>query len=332
VRGRADLLVVIGLSVAVLFAFGSEQVLHILVASERLGIGAKGLGWMTAAIAVGGLAVAPFTMRIVNSGHTGEFLGIAAVFLGAPLALLAVIDNVWVALAVLVVEGAAAITVEVLLITTLQRLAPRRALGRVMGLQDSAGAAANVLAALLAPFVVAAVSLEAALVVGGGVLVGYALIALPALVGAGRKAERAWAHYEPRVEMLAALPLLEGAAPELLERIAASMAAEQIDVGAVLLTQGDPADDLFVVRSGALDVLIDGVKVNTVSPGEVVGELGVLNRRPRSATVVATEPTELWRIAGDAFLGAIELQSITPDALRRGTAERVALASAGELG
>jgi hypothetical protein len=201
-----------------------------------------------------------------------------------------------------------------------------------MGLQDSAGAAANVLAALLAPFVVATLSLEAALVVGGGVLVGYALIALPALVGAGRKAERAWAHYEPRVEMLAALPLLEGAAPELLERIAASMVAEQIDVGAVLMTQGAPADDLFVVRSGALGVLIDGVTVNTVSPGEVVGELGVLNRRPRSATVVATESTELWRIAGEAFLGAIELQSITPDALRRGTAERVALASAVELG
>ena len=332
VRGRPDLLVVIGLSVAVLFAFGCEQVLHVLVASERLGIGAKGLGWMTAAIAVGGLAVAPFTMRIVNSGHTGEFMGIAAVFLGAPLALLAVIDNVWVALAVLVVEGAAAITVEVLLITTLQRLAPRRALGRVLGLQDSAGAAANVLAALLAPFLVATASLEVALVVGGGVLVVYAIVALPALAGVGRRAERAWARFEPRVEVLASLPLLDGAVPEVLERIAASIVPERIAAGAVLLVQGDPADDLFVVRGGALDVLVDGLKVNAVVPGEVVGELGVLNRRPRSATVIATEPTDLWRIAGRAFLAAIESHPITPDALRRGAAERVTLANAAELG
>ena len=55
VRTSPDLLVLTGLVCAVLFAYGIEQVLHVLVAQDRLGIGANGLGWLTAAIGVGSL-------------------------------------------------------------------------------------------------------------------------------------------------------------------------------------------------------------------------------------------------------------------------------------
>jgi MFS family permease len=331
VRRAPDLVALIALVGAVLFAFGFEGVLHVLVAKDRLGIGAEGLGWMTAVIGVGGLAAAPFSMRVARTPRTGEALAVSAVLLGAPLALLAFVSRPWVAAGLLFLEGVGSIIFEVLSVTLLQRLAPLSALGRVFGLQDSVGASTQLVGATLAPVLVSTVSLEAALVVGGGSLVVYAIVALPALSRAGRHAQRAADGLEPRVAILAKLPFLDGAQAETLESIAAALVPQSLDRGTVLITEGAPADDLFVVRSGTLDILKGGVKLNEVGADEVVGEIGVINRLPRTATVVATSPVELWRVPGGAFLSAIELRDIMPDGLRRGVADRLAQLSLVEV-
>jgi CRP-like cAMP-binding protein len=192
-------------------------------------------------------------------------------------------------------------------------------------------ASTNLVGAVLAPVLVGAFSLEVALVVGGGTLVVYALVALPALGRAGRHAQRTAEDLEPVVTVLGRLAFLDGAAPETLESIAAALVPESVDRGTVLLTEGAPADDLFVVRSGTLDVLKGGVKVNDVGADEVVGEIGVIHRLPRTATVVATSPVELWRVPGGAFLSAIERHDIMPDGLRRGVADRLSQLSVVEV-
>jgi MFS family permease len=323
-RGIPEVVVVIGLSAAALFAFGFEQVLHVLVAQDRLGIGAKGLGWMTAAMGVGGLAAAPLTMRAARTHHAGQALAVSGMLMGLPLALLAVVTSPWVAAALLFFEGIGNILFEVLARTLLQRLAPASVLGRVFGLESSAAATANLLGAVLAPILVGAFSLEAALLIGGGALVAYAVAALPSLARAGRASLRVAGELEPRVDVLARLPFLEGAGPEVLESIAAAVAPQELAVGAVVLAEGGPADDLYVVRSGRLDVSVRGTKVNEVGPDDVVGEIGVIYRRPRAATVTTRTPALLWRIPGGAFLSAIERHDIMPDGLRRGIADRLA--------
>ena len=135
----------------------------------------------------------------------------------------------------------------------------------------------------------------------------------------------------PIVTVLAELPFLEGAAPEVLDSIAAALVPEAVAQGTVVLTEGGPADDLFVVRSGTLDVFSHGVKINELGADDVVGEIGVIHRRPRTATVIATTPVELWRIPGGAFLSAIERHDIMPDGLRRGIADRLAQANLVEV-
>ncbi len=324
VRSVPDLVIVTGLIAASFFTFGFEQVLHVLVAEDRLGLGADGLGWLTGAIGVGGLLASPFTMRIARTARTGEALVVASVLLGAPLALLAVVTDPRIAVALLLLEGFGAIVFEVLTVTLLQRLSPRHTLGRVFGLQDSASSTANLTGALLAPILVAAFSLEAALVAGGGFLLVYAGMALAPLTRAGRHARLTGHRLEPTVVALAQLPMLEGAAPEVLEGIAAAVVPEHRPAGATLMTEGEPADDLFVVRHGRLGVLVRGTRINEVGPGDVVGEMGVIARRPRNATVVADTDIELWRVSGAAFLAAMELHPVMPDALRRGITARLA--------
>lgn len=60
-----------------------------------------------------------------------------------------------------------------------------------------------------------------------------------------------------------------------------------VQAGTVLFEAGDPGDALYIVQAGRLDVLINGTCVATVGPGGVVGEMALISKQPRSATVIA---------------------------------------------
>jgi CRP-like cAMP-binding protein len=69
-------------------------------------------------------------------------------------------------------------------------------------------------------------------------------------------------------------------------------------MGSLLMQQGEPADTMYVILSGRVRVerthpdLIEPVVLADLGPGEVVGEMGLLDGQPRSATVTAVEDTE----------------------------------------
>jgi CRP-like cAMP-binding protein len=68
-----------------------------------------------------------------------------------------------------------------------------------------------------------------------------------------------------------------------------------VPAGTAVVTQGDRGGDTFyVLRSGACDVLVDGKCVTQLAPGRAFGELALLYACPRAATVVSSEPAELW--------------------------------------
>jgi CRP-like cAMP-binding protein len=70
--------------------------------------------------------------------------------------------------------------------------------------------------------------------------------------------------------------------------------------GSVIITQGDPGDSVFLIGSGSVQVTI-GVPVAVLKEGEFFGEIAVLERKPRTATVSAKENCLLLEIAGEEF-------------------------------
>jgi CRP-like cAMP-binding protein len=85
-----------------------------------------------------------------------------------------------------------------------------------------------------------------------------------------------------------------------------------VDVGAGqdVVRQGDAADALYLIESGSLKVRSHGrnnaaVELAALGPGDYFGEIGLLRRVPRTATVTAISPCRLLRIAGPAFLEAV---------------------------
>ena len=106
-------------------------------------------------------------------------------------------------------------------------------------------------------------------------------------------------------ELLSSVPLLAGAAEQTLVELAQCLRPVEVRAGEVVIRQGDPADRMFLVRSGRLRVLVDqedGLRtVRELGAGAAIGELALLTGAPRSATVQAVRDGELLELDADVF-------------------------------
>ncbi len=75
----------------------------------------------------------------------------------------------------------------------------------------------------------------------------------------------------------------------------------QLRAGEWLFHEGDAADCAYLVQSGRIEVVGDGMVIRTVRRGGVIGELGLLSDNPRSASVRASRDCELWQISRSDF-------------------------------
>lgn len=80
----------------------------------------------------------------------------------------------------------------------------------------------------------------------------------------------------------------------------------RLEAGDIVFAQGDDSDAGYLVVSGRLTVSSDGSHLGEVARGEIVGEVGLIERAPRSATVVALRESTLARFSVDAFRTLVE--------------------------
>jgi CRP-like cAMP-binding protein len=81
--------------------------------------------------------------------------------------------------------------------------------------------------------------------------------------------------------------------------------------GSIILRGGEAGDSMFLLRSGSVQVTLGGAgeprfSLATIQAGEIFGEMAVLERRPRSATVLAREECLLLEIAGEEIRRLVE--------------------------
>lgn len=110
--------------------------------------------------------------------------------------------------------------------------------------------------------------------------------------------------------LLAHVPLLAGADDETIAELSRRLRPVEVRAGEVVVRQGDPADCLYLVRSGRLRVLVDqadGLRtVRVLGPGAAIGELALLTGTPRSATVQAVRDGELLELDAEVFRALLE--------------------------
>ena len=121
------------------------------------------------------------------------------------------------------------------------------------------------------------------------------------IVATARRSARAEKHIAllRRNQLFAPLPLTA------LDRLAEQFVPQSFEPGAVVMRKGDPGDHYLLVEEGELEVSDGGTVLQTCGAGDGVGEIALLERVPRTATVTACGPVTAYAIDADSFLAAI---------------------------
>jgi hypothetical protein len=311
---------------------GAELVLHVLVAKDRLGLGASGVGLLGGAIGLGALAAMPVSTRVAGTDRPALVIVASLVLNAVPLALLAVSHSTVVAVVSLFVQGGALVAFEVVTLTVVQRLHPLRRLARAFGQVNAASNAGRLAGVLAVSAAVGAFGLRASLFATAAVVTAVAVPIGPGLQRLGTAASARRRELQPVVDVLARSALFESASTPALERVAAGLEVVRVPAGATVLVQGDVADALYLARSGTFDVEVDGTRINRMAADDWFGEIGLIHGRPRTATVRCTSDAELWRVVGDDFLAALADSSSPPTALLDSMSQRLARSAALDQG
>ncbi|MDP9094640.1 MAG: cyclic nucleotide-binding domain-containing protein [Actinomycetota bacterium] len=97
-----------------------------------------------------------------------------------------------------------------------------------------------------------------------------------------------------RATTLRATPMFAHVSDAALARIDSSMVEIVVEAGSVLTTENDYRREAFIVVDGIAEVRVAGRAVSSVGPGDLVGEMALLDGGPRSATVVALTPLRVY--------------------------------------
>jgi len=95
---------------------------------------------------------------------------------------------------------------------------------------------------------------------------------------------------------LKAIPIFSELSEEEAKRLAAFATETSIAEGQMLMKQGDYSTELIAIEEGSADVIRDGDKVASLKAGDLIGEMGLLERRPRNADVIATSPMRVVKL------------------------------------
>jgi len=124
----------------------------------------------------------------------------------------------------------------------------------------------------------------------------------------------------PFAAVLSRIPFFAGLDGAALDRLAAGTRTRRFRRGEVIFHAGDPGDALFIIISGEVKISLpseagDEAIIATLKPGEVFGELALLDGAPRSATASALSATEAVVLPRDRFRELIATEPVVRDAL-----------------
>ena len=129
--------------------------------------------------------------------------------------------------------------------------------------------------------------------------------------------------HDRRAELLAACPLFKGIEPAGLAGLAELATPVDFPTGHVIARQGEIGTGFFVVIDGMVRVVRDGAVVARLGSGEFFGELSVLDRLPRNATVATEAPTTCLALASWDFEKILLDQPALTLSILRGVAARL---------
>jgi len=313
VTRNGDLALIMALAVAQTLTRGALTVLTVVVAIDLLGTGEPGVGTLNAAIGVGAVLGALGASMLVDTRRLGAYFAVGVALWGLPLLLMSAFPQQVVAFGLLAFVGIGNSLIDLGGFTLLARIAPDEVLARVFGVLESLVALATGVGAIGASLAIELYGVRGALVVAG-------LLCPVAAVASWRRLrhlDRSMDVRDREIAMLQGVTMLKALPLPAIERLARGLEPVAIPAGHTVFNQGDIGDRYFVIESGEAEVIGDGRLVARLGPAEGFGEIALLRRIRRTATVRARSELRLHALESDHFLPVV--LGYTPSAHEAGT-------------
>jgi MFS family permease len=290
------------------FIFGGLSVITVILAVDVFRVDeAAGTGLLNSAIGVGGIVGALVAGALVLRRRLAPPLLIGAGGLALGLVVLgeAPADVFSVALVAMAVTAAGALLVQIVNTTLLQRIVPDAVRGRTLGGMETLSITAYAAGSFVMPLLAA--SQPAAVLVVSALVVVLAAVVSVALIGHHSLQEPA----DDVRHRLADVPIFAGLPPARLEAAMMRATVRQMTRGEKVISQGDEADFFYVIVDGTVEVTqadAEGQQrtLREMKHGDFFGEIGLLSRVPRTATVTALTNGELIALDKQTFLDLVE--------------------------
>ncbi len=300
------------------FAFGGINILIVVLAIDVFDGGDAATGFLSAATGVGGIIGAVISGVLVLRPRLSPAILLGGAAFTAALVLLGVAGSLLVAFVAIAVASVGHLVLDVVRTTILQRVVPDTYRGRFTGVLMTTSGGAEAVGTLVVPIVAVVVGLPSVMAFTAGTLLVGSVLAVWLI---GRAADVAAGPYDRELRRIARLPIFAGLSAARVEDALRQLAPAAVAAGDVVIRQGDVADRFYVIASGRFDVSQvagDGGEpkhLRTLGPNDVFGELGLLRREPRSATVRAIEDGMLFSMERDAFLSMVGARRSVSDRL-----------------
>ena len=128
---------------------------------------------------------------------------------------------------------------------------------------------------------------------------------------------------DAKVELLSGVPLFATCSKRDLGRIAALVDELDVPEGRIITRQGDPGWECFVIADGQATATLRGRRSASLGPGDVVGEMSLLDQGPRSATVTARTDMHLLVLTSRNFSSLINRFPVVARRIMAGLAGRL---------
>ena len=284
--------------VGLTFTGGGIWTLILVLSDEAFGLGTEGSGFLNSAYGAGGILGGLAAGYLASKVRLGPAVILSTVATSVVFLLLGLSPAGVLPFVILFVVGVLDIMVDVNGTTIIQTGTPEKLLGRVFGAFEGVLILAMLAGALIVGPLIELLGARATTVVFAVAGLLIFLTCLPRL----RKMESVLG-----VRMFVRkVPVLSGLSHAVLEDLVSRMTLEKVPDGTAVVSQGEVGDRLYIVKDGEAEVAARGedgreTDLATLSKNDYFGEIALIRDVPRTATVRARGPVELYALDREDF-------------------------------
>jgi Cyclic nucleotide-binding domain len=298
---QRDALAVFVPAAAQQFGSGVINVLTVVIAVDLFRLGSAGVGWLTAVLGAAGVLVAPLAVTLVRGQRVARSFAAGVAGWGAPMIVLAFVHAPYWPFLMFGMIGVANVFEDAGEYSSIRQVIPSRLMGSALGVRKGALLLVTGLGAAVTPWLIDAWGARGTLLAAGLLLVVLAAASLPGLTAIDGKIIAPG----PDLALLRRVSFFRPLPVAIVELLARELQTATYEPGDVIIREGEPGERFYIIAEGQAVAAKEGHQLSEMGPGDSFGEIALLRRIPRTATVTALSRVETRVLAREEFLAAV---------------------------